>query len=76
MAGGSLPAPLPPHPVPLGGGGVAGAGAAIPGTVGIPGEAAVGTGLPVHITAVQGQVGHAYSRGHIQLLLLGTKRTG
>lgn len=76
-SGGSLPPAPPRPPVPLGGGRVAGAGAAVPGAVGVAGQAAVGTGFPIHVAAVQGQVGHPYGRGHVQLLLLGgTKRTG
>lgn len=35
---------------------VAGTGLAIPGTVGVPGEAAVGTGSPICLAAVQAQV--------------------
>lgn len=76
MAGGPSRALSPAQAIPLGGGGVAGAGAAVPGAVGVPGQAAVGTGFPVHVTAVQRQVRHAHGRGHVQLLLLGTRRAG
>lgn len=47
--------------IPLGGCGVAGAGLAIPGTVGIPGEAAVGTGGSIGLAAVQTEVCDAHS---------------
>lgn len=57
------------EPAPLGGCCVAGAGLAVPGAVGVPGKAAVGTGGPVCLAAVQAQVRDAHGGGHVQLLL-------
>lgn len=37
-----------------------GAGAAVPGAVGISGEAAVGAGAPVDVAAMQGNLGHPF----------------
>lgn len=68
-----MPPHLPGLP-PLGGRRVAAAGLAVPGTVGVPRQAAVSAGFSVHVAAVQGQVGHSYSRGHVKLLLLGGQR--
>lgn len=63
-----LPHPPPTHhagpwvwvSTPLGGRRVAGTGLAIPGTVGVPGQAAVSTGSPVSLAAVQAQVGDTH----------------
>lgn len=54
---------------PLLGGGVAGAGLAVPGAVGVSGQAAVGAGLAVDVAAVQRQLGQSHRRRHVQLLL-------
>lgn len=49
--------------------GVPGAGFTIPGTVGVSGQTAVSARLPVHVTAVESQVGHARNWAHVELLL-------
>ena len=54
---------------PLSVGQVARAGGAVPGAVGVPGQAAVGAGAAVHPAAVQGHLGQAAVRRHVQLLL-------
>lgn len=48
---------------------VAGAGRSIPGAVRVSGKAALSTGLPVHAAAVEGDLGDAGVRAHVQLLL-------
>lgn len=50
-----------------------GAGIAVPSTVRVSGEAAVGTGRPVNMTAVQGNLGDPFVRAHVQLLLFDRK---
>lgn len=52
---------------------VSGAGLAVPGAVGVAGQAAVCTHLSVDVAAVERQVGHAEHRAHVQLLLPGKK---
>ena len=42
---------------------------ACPGTVGVPGQAAVGALGAVELTLVQPHLGHAHLRAHVQLLL-------
>lgn len=46
-----------------------GAGVAVPGTVGVPSQAAVGTGCAIDVAAMQGQLGNPLVGAHIQLLL-------
>lgn len=58
-----------PGLLPLGGGEVAGALGAVPGAVGVAGQAALGAGLPVDLTAVQRHLRDAQSRAEVQLLL-------
>lgn len=41
----------------------------VPGAVGVSCQAALSTGLPVQLTLVQGQLGHALSGAHKQPLL-------
>jgi len=48
---------------------VGAAGMSIPGAVGISGQAALGTGLTVQLTLVQGQLGHTLPGAHKQPLL-------
>lgn len=48
---------------------VAGAGDAVPGAVGIPGQAAVGTGCTVHVTLVELHLSYHWLGSHVQLLL-------
>lgn len=48
-----------------------GAGLAVPGAVGIPGQAAVGAGFAVELAAVQGELEQPVGAAHKQLLLLG-----
>lgn len=55
--------------LPLGGGKVSGTLGAVPGAVRVPGQAALGAGLPVHLAAVQGHLRDAQSRAQVQLLL-------
>lgn len=55
--------------LPLGVGHVAGAGVAIPGTVWVPGQAALGTGFAVGTAAVQGQLGQRCGRASVELVL-------
>ena len=59
---------------PLGVGQVARAGGAVPGAVGVSGQAALGARLPVHTAAVEGHLGDARVRAHVQLLLLDKQR--
>jgi hypothetical protein len=49
--------------------GVASAGGAVPGTVGVSGQAALSTGLPIRLTPVKPQLGHTHRRTHVQCLL-------
>ena len=58
-----------PAEAPLAAGQEAGAGEPVPGAVGVPGQAALGAGLPVGLTAVQLHLGHAQRRAHVQRLL-------
>lgn len=48
---------------------VAGAGGAIPGTVRVPGQAALGTGSAIALALVQPHLGHPQAGTHIKLLL-------
>lgn len=48
-----------------------GTGVAVPGTVGVSSQAAVGTGCAIDVAAMQRQLGHPLVGAHIQLLLLG-----
>lgn len=54
---------------PLPGGVEPGAGVAVPGTVGVPGQAAVRAGRAVDAAAVQGHLRDALAGAHVQLLL-------
>lgn len=48
---------------------VAGTGSAIPGTVRVPGQAALSTGSAVALALVQPHLGHPQAGAHIKLLL-------
>lgn len=48
---------------------VARAGGAVPGAVGVSGQAALGAGFPVNVTAVQRQLGHPHHGTDVELLL-------
>lgn len=69
----AMPNVLPAGPVRAAAGPVAGAGGAVPSTVWVSGQAALGAGAAVSFTAVQPQLGHAEPRAHIQHLLGGTQ---
>lgn len=45
----------------------------VPGAVRVPGQAALGTGVPVSLAAMQLHQSHAGRRAHIQGLLLGIR---
>lgn len=68
----AMPDVLPAEPALAGAGPVAGTGGTIPGTVRVPGQAALCTGTAVSLTLVQLQPGHTQPRAHIQHLLGGT----
>lgn len=53
----------------LGGGLGVGAGSAIPGTVGIPGQAALSTSTAVGLTLVQPYLSHCHTGAHVEHLL-------
>lgn len=55
--------------LPLLRGGVTGAGLAVPGTVRVSGQAAVGAGLAVNIAPVESQLGQPHRGRHVELLL-------
>lgn len=57
------------HNLPLAGGEEPGAGLAVPGAVGVSGQAALGTVGPVQLAPLEAQLGHAHLAGHVQLLL-------
>lgn len=48
---------------------VVGAGGAVPGAVGIPGQAALGTSCTVGLTPVQPHLGHPEAGAHVECLL-------
>lgn len=60
---------LPAEPTLAGAGPVVGTGSTIPGTVRVPGQAALCTGTAISLTLVQLQPGHAQPRAHVQHLL-------
>lgn len=45
----------------------------VPGAVRVPGQAALGTGVPIRLTAMQLHQSHASRRTHIQGLLVGRR---
>lgn len=53
---------------------IPGTGYAIPGTVRVSGQAAVGTSTSIHVTLMESDLGHGRSRSNIQLLLETSKR--
>lgn len=55
--------------LPLVAGEESGAGLSVPGAVGVPGQAAVGTVSSVQLAALQRHLGYAHLAGHKQLLL-------
>ena len=57
---------------PLGVWQVASTWCSVPGTVRVPGKAALGTGLPIHTAAVEGDLGNTRVWSQVQLLLWGT----
>lgn len=69
----AMPDVLPAGPALPAAGPVAGAGGAVPSTVGVSGQAALRAGAAVSFTAVQPQPGHAEPRAHVQHLLGGTQ---
>lgn len=69
QGGVAVPDILPAEAALAGARAVAGAGGAVPGTVGVPGQAALCTRTAVGLALVQLQPSHAQARAHIQHLL-------
>lgn len=67
----AMPDVLPAEPALAGARPVAGTGGTVPGTVWVPGQAALSTGTAIGFTVVQLQPSHAQPRAHVQHLLGG-----